>query len=727
MADEKLIVEIDLEKGETKQALSEIETDVENAGKKSGEKFSESFGSAVKGAVAQAAKVTALIASVASALAVRESIAAAQSQENAVQSLNTSLALAGTFSREASRDIQKFASDLQEVTTVGDETTLAMFGLARNITRTNEQAKELTEAAVQLSAATGLSLESSVKNLGKTFSGLTGELGESLPAVKDFTIEQLKAGKAIEFVLSRFGGAAEGKVNSFSGAIKQLTNAFGDSLEQQGFIITKSPTLIKTIQTLTKWFADSAKSTKKFADEIGDIFLPIANFLIKIASSINKHLLAPMENAFGRLKELFIQSFGSFENFFNILTSVFSRAMAFTVATFQTMTNAVFGFATGTIRAISTAMAFVEPFVSSIVGLISRVFESTGLSLNGIISSMINGITSVIGILQPVLEKMGVDTDKVIGRVKSAMESMIPEGDTVASKFSSLTDKFSTFKNKAIENLTGMKEFITDQIGGSVDAPLSDKFQARLDEYKMFINSAKGLSEEFKNNMNGTKDALSADFTSTLDVFKGVMGGFTSNIFGSADTLEGRLKIANKTVSDFANRTGLAMRQGIGQAAGGAFAQFGAALQKGENALEAFGEAFLASIGQVLVQQGTAFMLQGAAYAFSGMPSLMALSGGLIASGAAMAAFGGFLSASVSPQGGGGAGGGGGGAAGGGVENELDLTAPENVERNAPSTNVEVIVQGSLVQQEELGTFLTETLNESFGKQGVTLTDARFA
>ena len=105
----------------------------------------------------------------------------------------------------------------------------------------------------------------------------------------------------------------------------------------------------------------------------------------------------------------------------------------------------------------------------------------------------------------------------------------------------------------------------------------------------------------------------------------------------------------------------------------------------------------------------------------------MALSSGLIASGAAMAAFGGFLSASVSPQGGGGASGGGGGAVGGGVENELDLTAPENVERNAPSTNVEVIVQGSLVQQEELGTFLTETLNESFGKQGVTLTDARFA
>jgi hypothetical protein len=38
-----------------------------------------------------------------------------------------------------------------------------------------------------------------------------------------------------------------------------------------------------------------------------------------------------------------------------------------------------------------------------------------------------------------------------------------------------------------------------------------------------------------------------------------------------------------------------------------------------------------------------------------------------------------------------------------------------------------VVVQGSLVQQEELGSFITETLNESFGKQGVAFTDARFA
>ena len=77
-----------------------------------------------------------------------------------------------------------------------------------------------------------------------------------------------------------------------------------------------------------------------------------------------------------------------------------------------------------------------------------------------------------------------------------------------------------------------------------------------------------------------------------------------------------------------------------------------------------------------------------------------------------------------------GQGGGGGGAGGGGGQNDLfdnGVLDQADLEREEPKTNVEIVVQGSLVQQEELGTFITETLNESFGKQGVTLTDARFA
>ena len=54
-----------------------------------------------------------------------------------------------------------------------------------------------------------MTLESAVKNLAKTFGGLTGELGESIPKLKELTTEQLKSGEAVKFVLENYKGYAE--------------------------------------------------------------------------------------------------------------------------------------------------------------------------------------------------------------------------------------------------------------------------------------------------------------------------------------------------------------------------------------------------------------------------------------------------------------------------------------------------------------------------------------
>lgn len=155
-------------------------------------------------------------------------------QQAAVEQLNQSLKNAGTFSKQASQDLQSFASALQATSTFGDEVILQNIALARNFTQTNEQAKQLTQAAVELSAATGKPLESSITNLGKTFAGLAGELGESVPALRDLTQEQLKAGAAIDLVSKRFAGSALAASQTFNGQVVQLKNSFGDFLEVIG-------------------------------------------------------------------------------------------------------------------------------------------------------------------------------------------------------------------------------------------------------------------------------------------------------------------------------------------------------------------------------------------------------------------------------------------------------------------------------------------------------------
>ncbi len=124
----------------------------------------------LKVAGAAAAGFVAVLAARGISSAVGELISLAAQQEVAVNKLNTALRLAGDFSDDASKDLQAFASQLQATSTIGDETTLEMLALAKSFGVSNEGAKELVQSAAELSEATGISLESAVKNLGKTFS-----------------------------------------------------------------------------------------------------------------------------------------------------------------------------------------------------------------------------------------------------------------------------------------------------------------------------------------------------------------------------------------------------------------------------------------------------------------------------------------------------------------------------------------------------------------------------
>lgn len=214
-------------------------------------------------------------AAIGAAFAGREIIQAAQRQEDAINSLNNSLRAAGTFSEGASKGIQDFATAIQATTTLGDEAVLEQVALARNFTRTNEEATKLTEAAIELSAATGISLDSAVKNLGKTFGGLTGELGESVPALRNLTKEQLQAGEAIDFVLDRFGGSAQAQVKTFSGAVTQLENVFGDLLEELGFLITRNPIVVKTIEFVSKEIQNLTKGVNSLSEDSEGFLKPI--------------------------------------------------------------------------------------------------------------------------------------------------------------------------------------------------------------------------------------------------------------------------------------------------------------------------------------------------------------------------------------------------------------------------------------------------------------------
>ena len=149
------------------------------------------------------------------------------------------------------------ASALQQTSVFGDEATIAQQAFLASLKFSEEQIKTIIPVAMDLASATGMSLESAVRNTAKTFSGLAGELGEMVPQLRELTAEEMKAGRAVEVMAELFGGAAKAETETMTGSLQQMSNAVGDAAESIGGLL--SPAVIAIADTL-KFFAEGTQS-----------------------------------------------------------------------------------------------------------------------------------------------------------------------------------------------------------------------------------------------------------------------------------------------------------------------------------------------------------------------------------------------------------------------------------------------------------------------------------
>lgn len=350
---------------EFKVDLNKLAATAEKAGKESGNKFGSSLGNSAAAAFGGVqGKLIAAAAAIVGALSFRGAINEAIKAENALNELNTSLKLAGTFSSEASKRFVDLANEIQKTTTISSDQVLGLAALARNYTTTNEQAEKLTKATIQLSAANGKDLNANLQTLGKTLQGNIGLLGNSIPGLKNVSDTALKAGAAIDFVNTRFSTAAESKVRTFDGAISVLSNSFNDVSKSIGNIFVKSPTLVKIIGDLGDLFS-------KVADKISGFFQgkdPFKFLALRAIDFVNF-----MVTIFGP----------AIEDVFNILSTAIN-AFGFAV------NSLVFGIGSSVGKLVSifapdseTAIA-IQSFTSQIGSNLDTFAEKTNAAFNSI-------------------------------------------------------------------------------------------------------------------------------------------------------------------------------------------------------------------------------------------------------------------------------------------------------------------------------------------------------
>lgn len=423
---------------------------------------------------------------------------AASRQEDAVNSLNTALALSGEFSQEASKDMQDFASSLQAVTKFGDEAILEQLALAKAFGATNEQAKQVTQAAIELAAATGKSLEEATRQVSKTLGGFAGELGEVNPAIKALTKEQLQAGEAARVLIQQFGGSAAAQVNTFSGAIAQASNTFGDLQEAIGSTITQNPVVIGAIKLLNEVFKDLIQLVTRNKDSISGF----------IGDAI-KSVISSLPSA--------IRSIG-----------FLSDAIEGAVLAFNTIKIVV-------ADAILTLLKIDS--VRIVIGSLVDVSKTFGVLIAGQFNLIFKSLSLLLGLAAKIPGTVGVafneakeavdGFDDSVSKIRDSLIAGIGEGpkqlNDVKDALVDSRDAALDFGDKVIDRFSGTRKSIND-------------VAKEVEELSKSIQNIKGTSVEIKVNQN---------FDDIEDLFSfGVVLDFILNPIGTAADL---IESAGKT------------------------------------------------------------------------------------------------------------------------------------------------------------------------------------
>jgi hypothetical protein len=190
-------------------------------------------------------------------------VAAYRTQEQAEIKLQNTLRSTGFAAGLSANELTKLASELQNVTTVGDETIIAAQSILLRFTSIGKEVfPRATEAVLDLAQGMGTGLNEAAKKLGKVLEDPTRGLEALAEAGIVFTGEQKKAiNEAVRLgdtltaqnivlgnVERSYGGLARSATDG-TGAIIQLKNILGDIAESGGKILL--PFVLKLNEQLT--------------------------------------------------------------------------------------------------------------------------------------------------------------------------------------------------------------------------------------------------------------------------------------------------------------------------------------------------------------------------------------------------------------------------------------------------------------------------------------------
>ncbi len=196
---------------------------------------------------------------------IMEGVNDASNAENVNKRLAMSMSLVGQYTDEAFISVNEWAGALEGVTGVSDETLRSMIALGMQQGLNVEQSKKAVQTAMDLSAATGESLDGSFRQLTMTLSGIGGRLEKTNTEIGNLTEEELKNGGAIDLLSKKYKGFADNASNSYSGSMIRFHTQIGNIKEELGRLIAQNPMIIAAFDSLSNVLATMSSNAAELS------------------------------------------------------------------------------------------------------------------------------------------------------------------------------------------------------------------------------------------------------------------------------------------------------------------------------------------------------------------------------------------------------------------------------------------------------------------------------
>lgn len=528
------------------------------------------------------------------------SIKEATDEAKELKQIEFALRATGEASDVSVKSITDFTESIRKATTIDDGFVNQLFVQAKAFGINTEDAKKLTQAAIDLAAATGQDVETSLRQLGGTLDGSAGKINLLGAEFRNLSTEQLKNGEAIDLVSKKYGGSAAAEADTYQGSVNRLSNSFKDLATEVGKAVTESDLFKESANALSSVVEAQAKEVEKLRKGTASFGREELSFVRNIEQAQIKALetQAELKTVIGKTSE-------------NVKTGL------------ESIIEAEKGLSPKNIKEFTDILGTLGAKSQEVVGLRGKEAEESRKRFEDLLKSIVTaGETEIetakrvrderLKLLQQTKEdntatelEIAKAREKIIKEYSNVIQKQFDDVEKLTEDFANVVEKEAQKAAKAFDKIAkaeglGILDFEKGfQLREKIIKDFNDKRLKEADEVaKKEADIAKKAAEDTRNYIQGISQNPIKIVTEAQQGGEAVSTGaaITAAVLGGIDkALEGRAG-AVKLISELGGAIADVFLPGIG----GVVTSILGKLSQGKEQAKAFVKEFVSSIPEII-------------------------------------------------------------------------------------------------------------------------------